>query len=70
MSTTTGVIPAKLRYYSDALAVEVVQTYGYRFRCKCGERGKVRKAYAEAVNDLGEHRLEAHGNTDRGTEAS
>ena len=64
MSVTTGVVPARMRYYSDAMHVEVVTTYGYRPRCRCEWRGRVHKRYTDAVAELQEHKHAEHGSTD------
>jgi hypothetical protein len=51
-----AVLPCRTLTYSNVIGCEVLTIVGYRFVCKCGERGKVRKSFAIARCDLSAHR--------------
>jgi hypothetical protein len=52
------IIACKRRAFSELTGCETLTTYGYRFSCSCGERGKVRRAYAVASDEGRTHRQE------------
>jgi hypothetical protein len=50
------VVACKRKAFSDLTGCETLTTYGYRFVCSCGERGKVRGEYAVARAESLTHR--------------
>jgi hypothetical protein len=53
--------PARQRIHDDDLGCDVLRTYGYRARCRCGWRGPLRDRHHEARLDGREHTRAEHG---------
>ena len=56
--TRPGVYPRHVYYYSDALRVKTRYTPGYAYECECGDRGKWRATWKQAVVDYRAHKRE------------
>lgn len=61
MKPRTGVYALHVHAYDADLAVVTSRVYGYRAKHADGWQGAVRRSYAAARTDLGDHRRELRG---------